>query len=272
MRQRGRSLYERVGVHAPADFRADVHPDPGGQRPRTRSIGCSTSGDGLTTAMSHDDGSPADEWRLRVYRRGGPVALSDLLPLLGHLGLRGARRATRRRSSIGEEQVHLYDIGVRVPPGTDVDGSRQAELQSTFEALMVGEVEADGFNRLVLVGRADGVPGQRAAGYAKYLRQIGFTFSQGYIEDTLVAAPARRVELLVELFEARFDPGARRRAMRRSSRRGAELAIDARRDPSPRRRSHLPGVPDADRRDRAHQPLPVASRRLSFKLDPTTGP
>ena len=45
--------------------------------------------------------------------------------------------------------------------------------------------------------------------YAKYLRQAGTTFSQGYIEHALVDNPQLAVAL-VELFEARFDPATRR--------------------------------------------------------------
>ena len=39
--------------------------------------------------------------------------------------------------------------------------------------------------------------------YSRYLQQIGFVFSQAYIEDTLVRLPNAATHL-VELFEARF--------------------------------------------------------------------
>ena len=42
--------------------------------------------------------------------------------------------------------------------------------------------------------------------YAKYLRQAGTTFSQGYIEQALIDHPAI-ARKLVQLFESRFDPG-----------------------------------------------------------------
>ena len=42
--------------------------------------------------------------------------------------------------------------------------------------------------------------------YAKYLRQAGTTFSQDYIEQALIAPTPRIARLLVQLFEARFDP------------------------------------------------------------------
>ena len=43
-------------------------------------------------------------------------------------------------------------------------------------------------------------------GYCKYLLQIGVTFSQAYMEETLARYPLL-ARLLVELFEARFEPG-----------------------------------------------------------------
>ena len=54
------------------------------------------SGDGLTTAMVTTTSAPPDEWRFRVYRRGEPAALFDLLPLLGHLGSSPSTNDRRR--------------------------------------------------------------------------------------------------------------------------------------------------------------------------------
>ncbi len=193
--------------------------------------------------------------------------MSDLLPLLGHLGL----VALDERPStfvIGEEQVHLYDIGVRVPPGTDV-GIRQAELQSTFEALMAGDVEADGFNRLVSLAGLTAAQVSVLRAYAKYLRQIGFAFSQGYIEDTLSRLP-HVASSLIELFEAKFDPALDDREAALVAARG-RLAID------------LDAIQllDDDRICRAFLMLIDATVRtnryrwkstLAFKLDPAAIP
>ena len=66
--------------------------------------------------------------------------------------------------------------------------------------------EIDGFNALVL---AAGLTWRQATvlrAYAKYMRQGGTPFAQDYIEDAL----KQNVDItrhLVELFEARFDPG-----------------------------------------------------------------
>jgi glutamate dehydrogenase len=157
----------------------------------------------LATGLRHDVDAPADEWRFRVYRRGRPTALSEVLPLLDHLGLR-ALDERPYEFEIDGEPVYLYDIGVRLPHGLHFEPDRRAEVLATFEALVAGDVEADGFNRLVaLVGlTARQVSVLRA--YAKYLRQIGFAFSQAYVEDTLARLP-HVAEQLVELFHAKFD-------------------------------------------------------------------
>ena len=75
--------------------------------------------------------------------------------------------------------------------------------------------------------------------YAKYLRQAGTTFSQGYIEQTL-SQNTGIAKLLVELFEARFDPEratGRRAAATPRSRRPAgstrELADGVQPGPGP---------------------------------------
>ena len=53
---------------------------------------------------------------MRVYRRGTAMALSELLPLLDHLGF-VALDEQPYTFRVGNERVHLYDIGIRAPEG-----------------------------------------------------------------------------------------------------------------------------------------------------------
>ncbi len=199
----GRRLAQRYLAAFPAEYTANVG--------ATRAVSDIARidemlGEGapLATAMGREVEAPPDEWRFRVYRRGDPATLSELLPMLDHLGLRAVdeRPATIEIDGV---EVHLYDIGVRLPAGVDVDASRHAEMQRTFEGLMLGEVEADGLNRLVALAGLDRRQVAVLRTYVRYLRQIGFAFSLGYVEGALARLPvvARR---LVQLFEARFDP------------------------------------------------------------------
>ena len=91
---RGSLLFTRAGVAAPGSYR----------RASTRAPLSPTSsllelidvrGDHPTALVRHVDAAEG-EWRIRVYRRGEPIALADLLPMLGHVGL--GRRSTSTRS------------------------------------------------------------------------------------------------------------------------------------------------------------------------------
>ena len=86
-----------------------------------------------------------------------------------------------------------------------IDDRRHANVRATFEGLLAGDIEPDGFNRLVLYAGLTAAQANVLRCYAKYTSQIGFTFSQRYIEETLERLPHLTL-LLVELFEARFDP------------------------------------------------------------------
>ena len=127
---------------------------------------------------------------MRVYRRGTAMALSELLPLLDHLGFVALdeRPYTFR---VGNERVHLYDIGIRAPEGCVLE-RHSADVIEAFVGLVRGAIESDGFNRLVLVAGLHAREVAMIRAYAKYLRQIGFAFSQQYVEDTL----ARHGELV----------------------------------------------------------------------------
>ena len=121
-----------------------------------------------------------------------------------------------------------------------------------------GEVENDGYNRLVLGAALTWreITVLRAIG--KYLRQARLTFSDRYVEQALVAHP-EIARLIVALFQARFDPRRDRprgrrgggRAHRGGDRRGRE----PRPGPDP---AHVPGGGPGDA---AHELLPHRPER-----------
>jgi glutamate dehydrogenase len=194
-----RQRLQRIAATAPPDYRTNE--DPAGAVEDLLIIDARAE---LATALRHDGGAPEDEWRFRVYRRGRPTALSEVLPLLDHLGLR-ALDERPYEFAMDDAPVFLYDIGVRLPGGLQLDPERRHEVLATFEGLMAGEVESDGFNRLVALAGLTARQTSVLRSYAKYLRQIGFAFSQNYIEETLARLP-HIAEQLVALFHARFDP------------------------------------------------------------------
>ncbi|HSH10444.1 MAG TPA: NAD-glutamate dehydrogenase, partial [Ilumatobacter sp.] len=200
---RGATLVQQIGMAMPEEYRTTVDPQIAvGDFARLAQLMAAERN--TLTALTRKIDAVDGVWRMRVYRKGDPVALSDLLPLLGHLGLRALDEHPYRFVIDGTE-CFLYDIGVRVPTGVHIGDLRHTEVRSALEGLLAGTIESDGFNRLILLAGLTASQVDVLRCYAKYAHQTGFTFSQGYVEDSLARLP-NLARLLVDLFEARFDP------------------------------------------------------------------
>ena len=159
--------------------------------------------EGLGLSLYEEIGAPPGEARLKVFRIGPPLSLSEVLPILSTTGVEVVDERPYQLEGLDRES-YIYDFGLRHDkPMPD----RARELfQDTVSAVWDGYNESDGFNALVL---AAGLTWRQATvlrAYAKYMRQGGTPFAQDYIEDAL----RNNVEItryLVQLFEARFDPG-----------------------------------------------------------------
>ena len=82
-------------------------------------------------------------------------------------------------------------------------------IKHRFESLFVqvwrGEVESDSLNKLVLVSELDARQISVLRAYTRYFKQLGFAFSQSYIEDALIRN-ATIAQDIMALFQTRFDP------------------------------------------------------------------
>jgi glutamate dehydrogenase len=224
-----------------------------------------------TDLLQRADGT----WRFRIYRRGDSIPLADMLPLLDHLGL----RALDERAfgfALDGATVWLHDVGVAVPADVQLTDQSRAELQRCFVAEFNGSVEVDGLNRLVLLAGLTARQIEVLRAYSRYLRQIGFPFSQQYIEATL-ARHATISRLLAALFSLRFNAAAAvgEPASEDDLRAHVAEALDA--VPSlddDRTLRALLSLIDATVRTNAYRPADGGGHRpvLSFKFDTTRVP
>ena len=143
--------------------------------------------------------------RLKLFRRAGDLALSDVLPVLENLGLRVLTEHPYELA-LPEGSVHIQDFEVQ-PLAGDVDvEAAHVPFEQAFEAVWRGEAENDAFNRLLLSARLEWRDIAMLRAYTRYAQQTGVPFSQQYMEEALNRYPAI-ARLLYELFEARFQPG-----------------------------------------------------------------
>ena len=152
----------------------------------------------------------AGEGRLRfkLFHAGRrPVVLSDALPMLENMGLKVEDERPSKIKRAGASRVWLHDFGMLHAEGPDFDPDRIDEtFRDAFARIWSGEVENDGFNRLVLRAGVGWREIVILRAYCKYLRQAGVAFSEAYMQEALAANPAIAA-MLVELFHARLDPG-----------------------------------------------------------------
>ncbi|HEX7107212.1 MAG TPA: NAD-glutamate dehydrogenase domain-containing protein, partial [Acidothermaceae bacterium] len=164
--------------------------------------------DGFALRLYEPDAAGQEELRLKVYRLGAPVSLSRVLPLLQSMGVEVTDERPYAIERRGADPAWIYDFGLRQGRVFDSDDvtARHRRFQDALAAAWRGDAEADGFQALVLRAGLDWRQVTVLRAYAKYLRQAGSRFSQEYVESALVAN-AGIARLLVELFEARLDPG-----------------------------------------------------------------
>jgi glutamate dehydrogenase len=166
-------------------------------------------------------------WRLTIYSTGGPITLTDVLPRLQHMGVdvvdehpyEFTTTADADAAADSMAPFRIYDFGLRRAGGADADAAGGAGagqeiwergkhlVEGALAALWAGLIDDDGFNALVLDAQLNWRQVVMLRAYARYLRQANGTFSQEYIERVL-RSNAAITRLLVQLFEARFDPDA----------------------------------------------------------------
>ncbi|MEQ8735466.1 MAG: NAD-glutamate dehydrogenase [Rhodospirillaceae bacterium] len=152
---------------------------------------------------------------LKVYAKSEPLILSDVLPVIENMGFTVVGevpfQVTPRGSTTGGGPLWIHDFSLKVSNGHVIQPEEVRDgVHEAFSRVWSGEMESDGFNRLVpLAGLAwRDVVILRA--YAKFLRQAAFPFSQAYVESAFTSHPAV-ARLLIDLFMALFDPSLTRR-------------------------------------------------------------
>ncbi|RPH98423.1 MAG: NAD-glutamate dehydrogenase [Lysobacterales bacterium] len=153
--------------------------------------------------------------RFKLFRKDSPIPLSQALPLLENLGLQIISERPYELHLPGEVSLWIQDFDMipAVKRELDLDVIRE-RFQETFERALRGETDSDGFNRLVIASQMHWRQVKVLRAYCKYLLQTGVPFSASYMAETLARHPAI-ARLLIELFEAMFDPARGRESKHR---------------------------------------------------------
>ena len=200
------------------------------------------------------------EARLKVYRVGTPLSLSEVLPMLSSLGV---EVVDERPYELEQPRALLLHLRVRAALRRAPCPSARATCScSPLRAIWDGRTETDGFNALVLAAELTWRQVTVLRAYAKYMRQGSSPVRSSTTIEEALSSNVDITRLLVRLFEARFDPACEDREAREETLR-ERLARRPRRRRQPRPRPHPALLPDPRRRDPAHQLLPARPSRAT---------
>ncbi|HET7811157.1 MAG TPA: NAD-glutamate dehydrogenase [Steroidobacteraceae bacterium] len=171
-------------------------------------------------------GGPGNRAHLRILRAGNLIPISDILPMLENFGLRVLEEHNYSITAVRPAAV-IQDFMLEA---RDLKRGDFAALEPLFKeavlAVWRGDVENDGFNRLLLCASLSARQIVVLRAYCRYLLQTGIPFSQAYMERVLVTqAPIARQ--LVRLFETQFELDGHARERERAAERIAQGIVRA---------------------------------------------
>ncbi|MCG9758947.1 MULTISPECIES: NAD-glutamate dehydrogenase [Pseudoalteromonas] len=144
--------------------------------------------------------------RLSLFHKAEPIHLSDVMPMLENFGLRVIGETPYAVKTTDGQVNWIMDFSMLIDSKGITDFDKvSARFRAALTNVWNNRLENDGFNRLVLLGGLTGREASILRAYAKYMRQIGVTFSQSYIENTFDRYP-HIAAMIVDLFVKKFAP------------------------------------------------------------------
>ena len=208
-------------------------------------------GAGIDLSLYEDLDAGRGEARLKVYRVGPALSLSELLPMLSSMGVEVVDERPYQLDL--ERPTYIYEFGLRYGRALP-DDSREL-VEAAIRAIWDGRNEIDGFNALVLGAGLTWRQATVLRAYAKYMRQGNSPFALDYIEGAL-RQNVDITRLLALLFEVRFDPRA---DQSRAAAVEERIVPRARRRGEPRPRPDPALLPHPHPGHAAHQLLPAGT-------------
>ncbi|MFZ3484151.1 NAD-glutamate dehydrogenase [Sphingomonas sp. 3-13AW] len=219
----------------------------------------SDSGSRSVRILGADDGM----LRIKLYRQGGALSLSDAVPVFENFGFRVVEEIPTRLTDEADSFIH--DFTVELPGAAGAPQFDVAVAEEAIAAVLENRAENDAFNRLIVEAGLAPSSVVLFRAWFRYLRQAGLTYPLGTVVDALRRAPAV-ARALVDRFVAIHHPeqadGGKAEEADAAIERGLDAvsAID-----DDRILRALRGLIDATLRTNAF--APAAAEALAFKLD-----
>ena len=202
--EEGLALFHRYEDAFPAGYKAEATPLTAVLDIKHMEI--LTDAKPLSMILYRPQEDTVGQVRFKLFHRDKPASLSDVLPMLENMGLNVIEETPYKICPQNGATRWVLDFNM-IPTSSESFELENIKdnFQQAFYQMWMQKAENDGFNRLVLSTGMNWREVSILRAIAKYLWQIGFTFSQSYIETTFAKHPTI-ARMLVRLFEMKFEP------------------------------------------------------------------
>jgi len=209
---RGLELHRKYEAAFPAAYRDAYKPEVAvDDAQRIEATIAKQDSPGLGLNLHRRADAPEGIINFKTYRLGEPLHLSAALPILESMGVfvLGESPFAVRPAGLAAP-VFVQDFEIRAAALLNLETLRE-RFETSFAKTWAGDIEIDGFNRLVLAAGLEWREVVILRAYGAYLRQVGIPFRQRTLEDTLTRNATIAADFCA-LFRARFDPDLDRKA------------------------------------------------------------
>lgn len=160
----------------------------------------------MSLELYRPSGMKGDKLRLKMYRIGDPLPLSEVLPIIEHFGLRVVSEIPYQiMPSHKAQSVWIHDFLLEISGQTEAIQIQnvKARFEDAFMQVWTGKVDDDSLNSLVLNGGLEWRPVTVIRSYISYMHQARYPFTPHYIREAVTDHP-KIVAQIFALFEAKF--------------------------------------------------------------------
>ncbi len=151
------------------------------------------------------DGDDESRLRLKLYRLGASIPLSDAVPALENFGFRVLEEMPTPLE--GGRLGYIHDFLLEIEGETDLGAllERAGVKEGAISAVLENRAENDEFNQLIISVMLNPRDVTLLRAWFRYLRQTGLSYGLATVVETLREAPTI-TGALIALFDARHDP------------------------------------------------------------------
>ena len=158
---------------------------------------------GRAVQLYRRDGDLDHQLRLKIYRVGKIIALSDAVPVLENFGLRVIEEFPFDLDD-GAGWVHDFLLEAADTTAHFDLAALKSRVEPALTAVLLGTQENDGFNALVIAAGLDAEEAGWLRAYFRYLRQTGVSYGLMTVVDSLRRYPGITRDL-IDFFRGRFE-------------------------------------------------------------------